>query len=178
MIFVSKLVIVRPESGADRGLGAGGARALERLENPLQIALVNADAGVRHGKLGDLMAIVDLERHVAGIGELDGIGKEIDQDLAQPVLVGLHHRRQPHRPDIAKLDPLSDRLQAEHVDEFVEEVRDMHLVAAEMQAAGLDFRDIEQSVDQAGQMLGAAAHHLEALIRGRGIAGSRSRSWA
>jgi hypothetical protein len=32
-----------------------------------------------------------------------------------------------------------------------------------VKAAGLDFRDIEQAVDQAGQMLGAAAYDLDGI---------------
>ena len=49
-----------------------------------------------------------------------------------------------------KLDALGDGLQAEHCDELFEEIGELHLVAAEVEAACLDFRDIEQSVDQAG----------------------------
>ena len=36
----------QPQSGPDRGLGACGAGAFERLKNPFQVALVDADAGV------------------------------------------------------------------------------------------------------------------------------------
>ena len=64
---------------------------------------------------------------------------------------------------IAELDALGGRLQAEHVHELIEEIRGVHLVAVEMEAAGFDLRDVEQPVDQAGQVLGAPAHDLDGV---------------
>ena len=83
---------------------------------------MDADSGVFERKLGDLMMIADLEGHMPGIGELDCVGQKIDQDLAQTVFVGLHHGRQPANPDV-EFDALGRRLQAEHSDDLVEEIR-------------------------------------------------------
>ena len=78
-------------------LARRGAGVLERLEYPLQIALMDADAGVLDLEFGHLIAILDAERDLAGLGELDGVGQQIDQNLAQAVLVGMddggQHRR-------------------------------------------------------------------------------------
>ena len=79
---MSKLVIVESQSRPDRGFGADSAGSLERLENPLQVVLIDADSGIFERKLGDLMMIADLEGHMPGIGELDCVGQQIDQDLA------------------------------------------------------------------------------------------------
>ena len=49
-------------------------------------------------EFGHLVAIVDAERDLAGVGEFDGVGQQVDQDLPQPVLVGVDHGRQ-HRRD-------------------------------------------------------------------------------
>ena len=44
----------------------------------------------------------------------------------------------------------------------------MHLVAAEVKAAGFDLRYVEQPVDQPRKMLGAPAHHLDGVNPSRG----------
>src|SRR5712691_3791625 len=156
-----------------RRLGARRARTLERLEDALQVALVNADAGILDREFGDLVAVVDAEGDVTGIRVLDRIREQVDQDLPQPVLVGAHHGGQVFRRGVAELDALGRRLQAEHVDELIEEVAGVHLVAAEVETPGFDLRYVEQPVDQPGKVLGAAAHDLDgvdAAGRQRGIA--------
>jgi hypothetical protein len=45
---------------------------------------VDADAGIFHRELGDVVAIAHLEAHAARSGELDGVGEKIDEDLTQP----------------------------------------------------------------------------------------------
>ncbi len=159
--------------------GAGGApvvrsaRALERQENALQIVGVNADAGVGHDEFGDLVAIAHLQRHRSRIGELDRVRQEIDQDLAQAVLVGVDRQRQPLRRKEMEFDAARRRLQLEHADKLVEEFPRPDFGAVEMEASGLDLGNVEQAVDQPGQMLGAVADHLDrarALRRDGGIA--------
>ena len=78
------------QAGSGRCLGAGGARVLERLEDALQVLLVDADAGVLDLEFRDLIAVLDAERDLAGLGVLDGIGQQIDQNLPQALLVGVH----------------------------------------------------------------------------------------
>ena len=111
------------EPGAGGRLGARGAGALERLEDALEVVAVDADAGVLDLELGDLVAVVDAERHLPALGELDGVGQQVDQDLAQAVLVGVDDGGQRLRRHVVELDALGGGLQAEHVDELVEELR-------------------------------------------------------
>ena len=61
--------------------------------------------------------------------------------------------------------PLARRLQAEHVDDLVEKLDQLHLVAVQAQHAVLDLGDIEQAVDEARQVLGAAADHAHGIVR-------------
>ena len=134
---------------------------------------MNADAGILDGKLGDLMVVTHPECHVAGVGEFDRVGQKIDQNLPQPIFVGLNHDRQAPGADMAEFDALGGRLQAEHGDDLIEKVAELHFVAAQVKPPGLDLRDIEQSVDQSGQMLGAAPHYpdgIESRLRDGGIA--------
>ena len=61
MILVSRLVIVSPSPVPIVAMAPAVRAAFERLEYPLQIALVDADAGVLDREFGDLMAIADAE---------------------------------------------------------------------------------------------------------------------
>ena len=42
-------------------------------------------------ELGDRAAVVHHELHAAGLRELDRVRQQVDQDLAQPLLVGIDH---------------------------------------------------------------------------------------
>ena len=80
---------------------------------------------------------------------------------------------------VAEGEALGLGLRAEHVDDLVEEILDVDLVAIDLQPAGLDLGDVEQPVDQAGEMLGAAADDAGSPTAARrGIVSSRSRIWA
>ena len=50
---------------------------------------MNAGAGIDHLEFGDRAAIVHDELHAAGVGELDRVGEQVDQDLSQPLFVGI-----------------------------------------------------------------------------------------
>ncbi len=104
---------------------------------------------------------------------LIALDKQVDQDLPQPVLVGIDRDRKPVRRLENEFDALAAGLQPEHVDELIEELAQPHFVAVEMEAAGFDLGDVEQAVDQAGQVFGVAADHpdrIEAPQRDGGIA--------
>lgn len=83
---------------------------------------MNSDAGVLDGEFGDLMMVTNREPHMPSVGEFEGVGQEVDQDLPQPVLVGLHHGRQTSGPDVVKVDALGGRLQVIHGNDLVEEI--------------------------------------------------------
>src|SRR6266545_1678298 len=127
------------EPGAGGGFGAGGPGVLERLEDSLEIVAMDADAGVLNLELGDLVAIFEAENHLPGFGEFDGVGQKIDENLAQPVLIGMHDGGQRPCRLVVEGDALGGRLQAKHVDDLVEKLRRAHLVAIEMKAAGFDL---------------------------------------
>ena len=121
----------------------------------------------------DRAAVMHHELHAAGLRELDRVGQQVDQDLPQPLLVGIDHDRQHRRPLEDEVDALGGGLQAEHADELVEEFAQADLVARQIEPAGLDLGDVEHAVDQARQVVGAAADHADLVAR-LGAAGSRS----
>ena len=57
---------------------------------------------------------------------------------------------------IAEGDAFCRGLQAEHIDQLVEEFRQPHFVAIQAQQAVFDPGDIEKAVDEVGKVLGAA----------------------
>jgi hypothetical protein len=72
--------------------------ALERCKDAFEIGCTNSRAGVDHLEFGNGTAVVHDELHAARLRELDGIRQKVDQDLAQPLLVGIDHDRQHRRP--------------------------------------------------------------------------------
>ena len=157
------MVSPRPVAGL-RLRDAEGA-AFERREDALKVGCLDSRAGIDHLELGDRAAIMNDELHAAGLGELDGVRQQVDQDLAQPLFVGIDHDRQHRRPLEDEIDALGGGLQAEHADELVEEFAETNLVPRQIKPAGLDLGDVENAVDQSRQMVGAAADHADLIAR-------------
>ena len=100
--------------------------------------------------------------------ELDGVREEVEQDLAQALLVGGDHQRQGLGPGEAEVEGGALRLEPDHVDDLVEEVGEPDLVAVDLEPPRLHARDVEEPVDQARQVLGRAPDHPDAVLaRGR-----------
>src|ERR1700722_14571568 len=56
-----------------------------------------------------------------------------------------------------KIQTLGERLQSKHVGQLIEKFVELNDVAIQAQHSVLDFRYIEQPIDQVGEMFGAAA---------------------
>ena len=153
------------QPGAGLRLRDAERAALEGREDAFEVVALDAGAGVDHLELGDGAAIVHDELHAAGLGELDRVGQQIDQHLAQPLLVGIDHDRQMRRPPEHEVDALGGGLKAEHADELVEEFAQAHLVARQIQPPRLDLGDVQNAVDQAGEVIGAAADDADLVAR-------------
>src|SRR6185295_463981 len=84
------------------------ADLLERLEDRRQVFGPNADAGVRHlhvqaeAPRRERRAAY-LQAHLAGVGELDRVAEQVQQHLAQALLVDADGLRQVRR-DLAVKD--------------------------------------------------------------------------
>ena len=157
--------MVRPRPGAGLRLRDAERAALERRKDAFEVAGLDSRAGVDHFELGDGAAVMHDELHAAALRELDGVRQQVDQDLAQALLVGVDHDRQDRRPLEDEIDALGGGLQAEHADQLIEKLAEADFVARQIQPAGLDLGDVENAVDQPGQMVGAAADHPHLIAR-------------
>ena len=107
---------------------------------------------------------------------LDGVRNQVDQDLAQPLLVGVDVQRQMWRALVQKVDALGGRLQAEHVHQLVQELHQLHFVAIQAQQAVLNARDIQEAVNEVGKVFGTAANDPHGIFAR--CPALRSMSWA
>ena len=142
---------------------AGGIGALEGQEDALDVFRGNAHPGVLDLELGDFAGIRKAQRDRAAVGELDRIAQQVDQDLAQPLLIRVHQFRDAAEVDKTKGQPLLRRLRPEHAHDLVEELAQRQLVRIEPHLAGLDACDVEQAVDQAQQVFAAAPDHADGV---------------
>ena len=86
--------------------------------------------------------------HLAAfLGELDGVGEQVEQDLLQPPRIG-DDRRQLGRERSSEHDAraLGQRLQA--ADAILDDLRHFDRGEIQLELAGLDLGDVEQIVEQ------------------------------
>ena len=138
----------KSEAGAGQCAHRRIAAALKRLEDALQVRLVDANTGVRHFELGDLAAIPDDEAGVAYLGVLDGIGQQVDEDLPQALLVSVYVQRQMRWTLKLEVDAFSGCLQAKHVHELIQEIHQLYLVAVQSQQAIFNSGNVQQPIDE------------------------------
>src|SRR5262245_20887497 len=70
------------EAGAADVAGHRIVESLERLEEPAEIVLADADAGVAHGDVDDVAVQPNGDGDPSARRELDGIRQQVEQDLA------------------------------------------------------------------------------------------------
>src|SRR5690606_33545929 len=150
----------QPQTGA-KGSGAGTAYPFEGLEDALEILAADALAGILDGELGDPAAVAHGQAETATLGVFDGVGQQVDEDLTQALFVGTHPARQAVRAVEVEGQALVLGLQAEHVDQLIEQQVDAYLAQVQFEPAGLDLGDVQQPFDQVGQVLAAAANHRQ-----------------
>ena len=138
-----------------------GTAALEGQKDALLILRGDADAGVDHLDARDLAAVVEPQGHAAGVGEAHGVAQQVDEDLPEPLGVGIHVGR--HAPAGLQVEdePLGFGLRRNHSHQVVQELVHRQRGKVEPQAPGLDAGQIEQAVDQPVHVLAAAVDGVE-----------------
>jgi hypothetical protein len=137
----------------------------ERLEDPACVVGVDARPGVgdRETKPYTVLAGgrgLGVDHDAAALGELHRVAGEIVEDLAQPALVGLHHRR--HAADApGDLDVLVVGARAEQLDHALQQLLDVDRRWVGLDPAGLQLGQVEHVVDQAEQVLAAVADGVD-----------------
>src|SRR5207247_1216299 len=137
-------------------------------EYGLQVLRSNADSGVLHLE-ADLRRrqYVRAQANTAAIGKFDGVVQQVQQHLPQALFIAVHDVRQALRQFTDKLQAFQLRLDAHDVDERLQKLRQCNFGRQEIQLARLDFRQVQQIVDQCEQVLATLpdGHQTSALLR-------------
>ena len=92
------------------------------------------------------------QRHLPGLGELDGVADEVEEDLAEPRRVAAERHRR-HVVGEVELDALARGLRPEHRLEAREQVAKLEVGALDLARARLDLREVEDVVQDVHQRL-------------------------
>ena len=109
----------------------------------------------------------EAQGHCAALGEFDGVAQEIEQHLAQPRRI-THEQPRRQRVHVHQQGEILLRgAQGHGVDGFFGHVEQVELDGLEFEAAGFDFREIQDVVDERQQRLAAGADDFRvfALLR-------------
>ncbi len=129
----------------------------------------NADPGIAHlesqqNRRGIGVGGIDTDAHFALFCELDRVANQIGQDLPQARRIADQRRRQTGRDQASELQSFSRGRIAEALGHVLDEVAEIERRLLELDLAGFDFRDIEDSVDDSEQCLGGAAGGFEIML--------------
>ena len=160
------------EAGAAELARGGGVGLGEFVEQQMLFVLGDAEAGVGDGEF-DLRLdrrpgqATDFDQHMARRGELDGVVREVEQDLAEADAVGDDARRRAGGDADQKFNLLLARLGREQVGDFLNGGGQIHRQRLEGKLAGLDLREVEDVVDDDEQVgAGVAEDFGEAPLLG------------
>ena len=154
------------EAGAAVFARGAGVGLLEGLEDEPLLLRRDADAGVLDGEGDDLLGLaehrvigapalrgeIDAHFDVAVRGELDGVGQQVLEDLLEALRVAVHEARQV----LGELHVERQVLGLGHVPEVavdvVAQAGEGDFLDLDGDGAGLDFREIENVVDEVEQV--------------------------
>ena len=133
----------------------------------------DADAGIRHFEQQPRLFCAirqiafrfdaDVQRDVALVGKFDGVAEQIQQNLPQPLFIGANRRRQRRQRLVCEQHVF---LLGSHADDAADAAQKrvkQELRRNDFQLARLDFRQIENIVDQRQQMLAALLDNPQAV---------------
>jgi hypothetical protein len=80
----------QPKSCSGLGLRDAERAAFKGSKDTFEVARLNAGTGIGHLEFSNGAAIVHDQMHTAGLGELDRVGEQVDQNLPQPFFVGIN----------------------------------------------------------------------------------------
>src|SRR5450830_176782 len=155
------------QTGANIFAQIGGAAALERQKHAFQVSGRNADTGVDDVEVGNLAQVVHAYRDAAMVGELDRIAEQIDQNLAQPFLIGMDDVRQAASFFKLKTQSLLLRLGGKHADDLFQKFTQRQFIRGQPHLASLDLGDIEQAINETEQMFAAAPDDTDGILARR-----------
>ena len=111
--------------------------------------LRDADAGIGHleAQLPVLVERLDAHHDLAGLGELDGIARQIDEHLPQPHRIAAHGGRHRGLDLAAQFEALGARAQHQNFDRLLDDLAQPELDVLELELARLDLGEVQDVVD-------------------------------
>jgi len=159
------------EAGATVLARGGGVGLRERLKDFALVLGGYADAGVPHGREQTHAPLIiaaaqplDLQDDLAVVRELERVAHQVGQHLSETQGVAdddLWHRGEGVADE---LDLLLDDGRAEGLGHGLEHVPDAERLLLELQLVGLDFREIEDVVEDAEQRPCRGVRHADELV--------------
>ena len=155
-----------------RRAGIGLAEALEQFG---QAGFAQADAGVAHRKrqldrLGPVFGNADAhaQHHLAVVGELHGVGQQVQQHLPQPRHIALHrgwHLAFAFVIGVGQVQVLVGSTRGHQVQRRFNAFAQVEGLAFDVHAPGLDLREVEDVVDDGEQRIARVADgHREVTL--------------
>ena len=163
----------------------GGIDLAEDLEEQIHLVMRNADAGVActaklisHRSRVVLLGAPRAGQHPAGhleadlalVGELDRVADEIEQHLAQPLVVADEAGGQIVVDDVDQVEVLLAGLGREQVERFLDAGAEVERKLIQREPARLDLREIENVVDDGEERFAAGAERLDVIVLRRASA--------
>ncbi len=163
------------QSGAAVAARCRGAGLIVGLKQPGLLFGRKTDAGVGdfhvqpqpvRGFIGEFF---DAQDHLAGMGEFDGVAKQVDDDLPQTPGISAQAAGHVVLDQVGEREPLGVRLLREQGDGFFDAIAQIEFDILQLQLAGLDFGEIQQIVDQGKQAAGRGFDDVDvtALLPGQ-----------
>ena len=146
----------QPETGAAKA-ACGGRLGLRKAAEDVGLLLrCDADAGVLNEKLeqglgGSPFQGAHTHHHLAGFGELDGVGGQVDQHLLQPQIVAQQHARRVGVDIEHHVDVLVAEVGRQDHRELSHQPIDAEGANLERHLVGFDLGEIEDVVEQQQQ---------------------------
>ncbi len=151
------------EAGAAVFFGRGRIGLRERLEQPAELLLGHADAGVGDGKAHHRPVGLETLRHqseAAVLGELAAVAEDIEQALLELGAVGMHAAEVLGRLELERIAVLLGQRNDQRPHLF-EQRHDFDVFEEDVHLAGFDLRQVENVVDQAEQVTAGAFDLLQ-----------------
>ena len=102
----------------------------------------------------------DVELDLAVLGELDRVGQQVEDDLAEPALVADDRPRQALVDRVDELEVLGRGGRCEHVEGALDARASANGLVVELDLAGLDLREVEDVVDDRQQRVAGRPDRL------------------
>ena len=162
--------MARPSPLPPEGGRAYRFAGLQGFEQTGLLLCADTDAGVAHAKVQQaavvLLAYANAQFDLAVGGELDGIAGEVGEDLLQPVAVS-EQASGDLRVDLdQQLEVALTGLQGHQGGHVADQLVQLELAGAELQAAGFDLGEVENVVDHGQQRFAGIVQHVQVLALG------------